>query len=140
MKKILLFVLFAAFCDTFAQSQPAIDQKLIGSWQGHEKDKQLEGVEKHWVQHRFEDGTYLILFTVIYHDDGRVESFAEQGKWWIADEKFYELHSGGENPEVYSYTVIDDEHVKFKLSDSGDLRYDQPDYEFIDVKIEEDSM
>ena len=140
---VSVFILLLSSTAVFAQEgekNTNTDPKLIGSWKGEEKDKQYEGVEKHWVQHRFEDGTYLILFTAVYHKTGKVKSFAEKGKWWIEDGKFYEQHSGGDLPEVYTYSFIDDDHVKFKIDNSGSLEYDDPNYEFIDIRILEDNL
>lgn len=135
MRNLLALAFFlTTFTSAFAQ-EITTDPKLWGSWKGSEKDQQYKGVEKHWVQTRFEDGTYIILFTVIYHETGEVESLAEKGKWWISDGKFFEQHSESEQMEVYDYKFIDDQHVKF-----SQINKKNKTYEFIDIKILEDSM
>jgi hypothetical protein len=136
--KHLIIAFLALTVSAFAQ-QKTQDPKMIGSWKGQEKDQQTKGVEKYWIQHRFDDGTYVILFTVIDRRfDSEVENFAEKGKWWTENGKFHEQRNGGE-VESYSYHFIDDTHVKFKvLHNTSD--FDNPDYQFIDEKIEEDSF
>lgn len=136
--KYFIIVFFALTASLSAQ-QKAHDPKMVGSWRGQEKDQQFKGVEKYWIQHRFEDGTYVILFTTIDRRfDGEVETFSEKGKWWTENGKFYEQHSGGQ-VESYTYKFIDDTHVSFKTLDNKS-DFQNPDYQFIDEKIEEDSF
>ena len=143
MKRILLLTFFlVSFTAAFAQEDiKSLDPKLIGSWKGSEKDLQYKDVEKHWVMHRFEDGSYLIMFTVVFYKEGRVESSAEKGTWWTENGKFFELHNGyDELPTVYSYRYIDDDHVKFNIADPGLAIFEDPNYNFIDIRIKEDNM
>jgi hypothetical protein len=116
---------------------PELDWRMVGSWKGEEKDQQEKGLEKHWIQHRFEDGTYIILFTMVQH--GKVSTSAEKGKWWIENGQFYEQHGASETIDVYNYKFLDDLHVKFNMVSGGE-DFDNPDYQFIDIKIEEDSF
>ena len=100
-------------------------------WKGFEVEKQIEGVEKHWIQQRFEDGTYVIMFTT--KQDCEIETFTEKGKWWTEEGKFYELSGDVKEPEVYTYDVKNDEVVDFKnIKPSGSMK---EDYIFTDYKI-----
>ena len=68
--KRLLIVAFLFFGQMIL-GQTSLDPKMFGSWKGSEKDQQIMGVEKHWIQHRFENGTYIILFTTIEDGAGK---------------------------------------------------------------------
>ena len=82
------------------------------------------------------DGTYLLLSTAI-PKKGEVESFAERGKWWIENGLFHELHFVSGKTDIYTFEVLDDEHIKFKLK-STEFNPANSNYEFIDTKIEEE--
>lgn len=36
---------------------------MFGSWKGSENDNQRKGLVKYWIQHRFEDGTFLLFYS-----------------------------------------------------------------------------
>ena len=122
---LLLSILFFSF-STETKEQ---DSKLIGVWKGFEVEKQIDGVEKHWIQQRFENGTYVIMFTT--KEDCQIETFTEKGKWWTEKGKFYELSSNSKDPEVYNYKIKNDEVVEFKsikLSEEKNEAYTFSDY------------
>ncbi|CAD0008429.1 MULTISPECIES: hypothetical protein [Flavobacterium] len=125
---ILLSLLIFSFSSNLKEQ----DSKLIGVWKGFEVEKQIEGVEKHWIQQRFENGTYVIMFTT--KQDCQIETFTEKGKWWTEKGKFYELSSNAKDPEIYIYNVKnEDEVVDFKsVKMSGEKN---ESYTFSDYKI-----
>ncbi len=108
---------------------------MFGSWKGSENDNQRNGLAKYWIQHRFEDGTFLLLFTAI--ENGEVESFTEKGQWWIENGEFHELHFNSGKTDVYIYSFIDENHLKFKAKNIG-ISFENSEYEFIDTKIEDE--
>ncbi|MCU7695406.1 hypothetical protein ACFSPU_10270 [Haoranjiania flava] len=120
---------------SFAQStENIIDKKLVGSWKGYEKDNQVVGMEKYWIQHRFEDGSFIILFTAIA--DCEVMTTVEKGKWWVKDGLFYELHLNSNKTDIYSYELLNDAtQVKFKAKTLS-VDHENQAYEFIDTKVE----
>lgn len=125
----MLFI--AALFFSFSSNSKSNDSKLVGIWKGFEKDKQIEGIEKHWIQQRFKNGTYVIMFTT--KEDCEVETFTEKGKWWTENGKFYE--NSGENSEtdIYYYNVKNDEEVEFKsIKLTGK---DNDTYVFSDYKL-----
>lgn len=135
MRKFILLLMFALYaCPNQAQQQ---DPALFGSWQGSEKDGQRKGLEKHWVMHRFEDGTFVLLFTTL--EDGEIESFSEKGKWWIENGKFHEYHNNSKLTDVYDYNLIDSNHVKFKAISLA-MHMEDNNYEFIDTKIPDTNL
>ncbi len=134
--KRLLIVAFL-FLGQIILGQTSLDPKMFGSWKGSEKDQQFEGVERHWIQHRFEDGTFVLLFTML--ENGKMRSFAEKGKWWIENGEFHEFHNNSGLTDVYTYQFIDDDHVKFKAKFlAADM--DNENYEFIDTRVLEDNL
>ncbi|MDI1317531.1 hypothetical protein [Flavobacterium sp.] len=132
--KILTFVLFVLISNmSFSQEKP-LDTKLFGSWSGTEKDNQRVGMTKNWIMHRFENGNFILLFTII--EDGEVSNFTESGKCWTVGNMFYEYHNNSKQTDVYTYQVLDENHVKFKMKSSG-IGQDNEEYEFIDTKLQD---
>ncbi|MDR2206457.1 MAG: hypothetical protein LBE36_09945 [Flavobacteriaceae bacterium] len=114
-----------------------IDNRLIGIWTGFESDKQIESMSKKWEMTRNDDGTFVLDFK--YTQDGKTFNSIETGNWWIENGKFYEFHEESGGTDVYEYTVIDKNHIKFKsVNISIDMNVDS--YEFIDSRkiIEKD--
>ena len=136
MKKLLLIAFFGIIIISNAQEKDSkenkLDKKMFGSWKGSENDNQRKGLVKYWIQHRFEDGTFLLLFTAV--ENGEVESFVEKGQWWIENGEFYELHFDSGKTDVYTYSLLDENHVKFKAKKVG-VSFENAEYEFIDTKI-----
>jgi hypothetical protein len=78
------------------------EKKFIGSWEGSEKDNQKVGLTKHWIQNRYKDGAFVLIFTTL--EDCQVEHMTERGKWYIKEGLFYEKHNDGKT-DVYSYEI-----------------------------------
>lgn len=138
MKKILSITLLSLSLISFGQNPDTkknkIDPKLVGSWSGEEDDKQIVGMHKSWIMHRFDDGKFLLLFVAV--QDGEINTVTEKGQWWVNDGKFYELHKTDGKTDIYTYEVLDDKHVKFK-EDKMSIKQNSEDYEFIDTKMED---
>lgn len=135
MKKILIITALLLTSIIYCQeSQKTIDSKLVGCWKGSEIDQQQKGTTKYWVACRFEDGKSTLLFIAI-NKKGEVDQHTENGKWWVENGKFYELHNFDGVTDVYDYEVIENS-IKFKGVDvMGDSN---TKYSFYDYKIEED--
>ena len=135
MKKTLVFVVLISLLTvsfTIVKENKKDEKKFVGSWIGYEKDNQREGLTKHWVQNRYKDGTYILMFTTI--ENCEVEHMVERGKWYTKDGLFYEYHNDGKT-DIYYYEVIDDNHIKFKAKQMG-IEQNNEQYEFIDTKLE----
>lgn len=134
MKNIIITLLLGFTFATYSQEAPkTIDPKLVGCWKGSEKEQQQKGFSKYWVACRFEDGTSTLLFIAI-DKKGNVTQTTENGKWWIQDGKFYELHNYDGGIDIYNYEVINNS-IKFTGVDVlGDTN---TKYTFYDYKIEE---
>ena len=123
---ILLSVIIVVVLTSFSKiSLKDNDKKLVGIWKGFEVDKQIEGVEKHWIVQRFANGTSVIMFTT--KENCEIETFTEKGKWWTKGNIFYEQTEN--NPvESYQYEVKENLVIHFKSTTS--------DYEFDDYRLE----
>lgn len=90
MKKTLVFVVLISLLTvsfTIVKENKKDEKKFVGSWIGSENDNQREGLTKHWVQNRYKDGTYILMFTTI--ENCEVDHMVERGKWSIKDGLFY---------------------------------------------------
>ncbi len=131
---LLIFIQCASLKKTSIKSSKQLDVRLFGSWKGSEQRQLIEGVQSSWIQHRFEDGKFLLLAS--YIDNGDIIQDAEKGEWWIEDGLFYELHYFSNKTDVYEFEVLDNNHIKFK-SKSMAYETNTETYEFIDIRIEE---
>jgi hypothetical protein len=131
----LVLMTSAAFSQELETSgEKTYDQKLIGCWKGFEEGQQQEGLNKYWVSCRFQDGTSTILFIAI-DADGKVTQNTENGKWWVEDGKYYELHNVDNVTDVYDYEILEDS-VKFNSVELMGKK--DTTYSFNDYKIGED--
>lgn len=125
---VFFFCLFTSFTPT----GPNLDVRLVGVWKGFEANKQIEGVEKHWIVQRFENGNYVIMFTT--KEDCNIETFVEKGKWWTENGKFYEKSATSKANDVYTYTLENPLVVSFKSIELNGQKTDG--YVFTDYKVE----
>lgn len=138
MKKAV-FILMMAFATSLSFGQETettktYDQRLIGCWKGSEIDQQQKGVSKYLVSCRLEDGKSILLFVMI-GKNGKVTQTTENGKWWVENGKYYELHTVDGVTDIYDYEAIEDS-IKFTAVEvMGDK---ESKYTFFDYKIEED--
>lgn len=109
-----------------------IDERLVGVWQGSEKDQQISGMEKKWEVNRKKNGTFSLIFTTIY--EGETDKFIEKGKWWVDGNTFFEYHNISGETDTYKFTVLNDEQVKFEMTNTN-IDFAELNYSFIDTKI-----
>ncbi|MFC7773473.1 hypothetical protein [Flavobacterium sp. GCM10027622] len=126
IRSLFLISLFAFITSSFILKTEN-DKKLVGIWKGFEKEKQLEGIEKHWIVQRFSNGKYVIMFTA--KQGCEIETFTEKGKWWTKGDVFYEQQEGNESIESYQYSIKENLVVHFKSLTNT--------YEFEDYRLED---
>lgn len=134
-KSIIIIGLISFLILSFTSIESGDKNKFVGSWKGSEKDNQTEGTTKYWIQNRYKDGTFVLIFTTV--NNCEVEHLAEKGKWWIKDGIFYELHNDGKT-DTYTYEILDDNQIKFKAKNLS-LDFENSTYEFIDTRVEFES-
>lgn len=111
-----------------------IDERLIGTWEGSEKNEQMEGLSKKWTMVRNADGTFELDFT--FYIDGEEEATNETGTWWIQDGQFHEFHDYSQMTDIYDYEVLDKKKVKFKSTVMA-MEVNTESYEFTDHKVKD---
>ena len=126
LKLILIIIITFPFISFIPLSKTENDKKLVGIWKGFEIDKQIEGVEKHWIVQRFSNGKYVIMFTA--KQDCEINTFTEKGKWWTNGNVFYEKSDTSDTTDSYNYKITDDLVIHFKSLTT--------DYEFDDYKLD----
>jgi hypothetical protein len=109
-----------------------IDKRLVGIWQGSEKDQQVLGIEKKWEMNRKKNGTFSIIFTTI--QEGKTDKFIEKGNWWVEGNIFFEYHKNSGKKDTYKFTILNEEQVKFEIIYT-DFDFAEPNYSFIDTKV-----
>lgn len=142
MKKLLLtnliFLFFLSLNCTAQLVEIAdgkqIDERLVGTWEGSEKDDQMEGLSKKWTMVRNADGTFELDFTAKL--DGEDVSSNETGTWWIEDGKFHEYHEYSDMTDIYDYEILSKTKVKFKSVVMA-MDMNTESYEFIDHKVKD---
>ncbi|WP_348812928.1 hypothetical protein [Flavobacterium maritimum] len=133
----IVLTLIANFSFSQESAQPetkTYDSKLVGCWKGSEVGQQQKGLSKYWVSCRFENGTSTLLFVSI-DKNGEITQETENGKWWVENGKYYELHNYDGVTDVYDYEIIEDS-VKFKSIELMGKK--DSTYSFFDYKIQED--
>ncbi|WP_445454390.1 hypothetical protein [Flavobacterium sp. 25HG05S-40] len=137
MKKVFLgfLLIFSVFVfSSFLFTNKGHDKQLVGIWKGFEKDRETDGVEKHWILQRYENGKYVIMFTTKQGCD--IETLFEKGEWWTKDGKFYEKNEVNNIADVYNYEVKEKIVVDYKSIElNGESN---STYFFTDYKIDLD--
>ncbi|MGZ5273045.1 MAG: lipocalin family protein [Kaistella sp.] len=131
---LLLMLLSFASCTTqlkTLENGKKIDNRLVGVWSGSEKDQQIDGIEKKWDMTRNADGTFVLDF--VFTQNGRSQETQETGNWWVEGNKFYEFHEESGKTDIYTYSVLSENQIKFK-SQSISVGMNNDSYEFIDTR------
>lgn len=137
MKKVVLVFLMVVALFSFSSfiaGGKEHDKRLVGVWKGFEANKETEGIEKHWILHRYENGKYVIMFTV--KEDCEIQTFFENGEWWTKDGKFYEKNKVNNIADIYDYELQDGIVINYKSVELNGQK--KTDYSFTDYKIDLD--
>ncbi len=116
-----------------SKSKKEIDLKLCGSWSGSEIGHQYKDTERHWIQHRFDNGTFVIIFINI--KDSKVTKSSEKGEWWVKDGTFFEQHPKTGKIDTYEYKFLAENMVLFSAK-SLSTNTNNSDYKFIDTRVD----
>ena len=104
IKDPILFTLFLLVCgcathgtsevsvttDKPALTKPQADkwQMMVGKWYGDQQTS--EGGRKEWIDHRKNDGTYVIQFRIT-SKDGEVQQSVEAGEWGVSGPIYFSI-------------------------------------------------
>jgi len=137
-KSLLVILTMISLVFTFCLTTKAqtngkqIDKRLVGIWQGSEKDQQVLGIEKKWKMNRKKNGTFSLNFTTI--QDGKTGKLIEKGNWRVEGDTFFEYHKNSGKTDTYKFTILNEEQVKFEMIYT-DINFAELNYSFIDTKI-----
>lgn len=122
---------FACFISSVATAAP-LDQRIIGAWQGmREASSKCEFLA--WNSKFSADGRFEISF---FADKDRTKSVQTERGTWQANGGKNELKTDGvPTTEVYLYTVIDDNTIKYVNTVSDPSADCQADYEFTERRV-----
>ena len=136
----LILILFLSIClfSNLDAKKKTIDNRLVGTWWGSEKDEQVKGVLIKWIQYRYKDGTFETFFTNVY-EDGMEDSSVEIGKWWVQKDLLYEQTKESKKPDIYSFEVVDKDHIIF-FAKKLTVTFENKNYKFVDTRVEKDSV
>ena len=127
---LILMIILQAGCGTVTNTSRSnvpgdMRRIFVGAWEGEYADHEGKLVRT-WIQNRFEDGTYKILF--IHHSEKGVYKSTQQGKWWIDGDRFFEIAPDVmKEPDVYTFEMLSNDEIHFKRIGR--------DYEFTDRRI-----
>ena len=138
LKLIMLLFLSVCLFSNLSANKKSVDNRLVGSWWGSEKDEQVKGVLIKWIQHRYSDGTFVTCFTNVY-EDGTEDSSIEKGKWWVEKDMLFEQSKKSKKPDIYSFEVVDKDHIIFSAKKLT-VKFENKNYKFVDTRVEKDSV
>lgn len=115
----------------FAHAEPS-DRRLVGQWAG-QRDADTKCTFLSWQMNLMEDGTFRLTF---FSDKDQTKKIQTENGVWKAQNGISELTTRGvPNPDVYAYTFLDENRVRYvntKRDPSGDC---QADYEFTEHRV-----
>lgn len=99
-----------------AATQPGIDKRLVGQWQGQSDirpENRASCQFKVRTVERMPDGQYVVTY---FSDEAKQNKIGEvKGRWWSADRTLYLQPPGVTGrPESYRYYMIDRNTVRFE--------------------------
>ena len=134
MKRYLLAIslVFVWFVSFSAHAAEALDARLVGAWQGmREQSGKCEFLA--WNSKFGPDGRFEITFFADKQKTKPIQT--ERGKWKASGGKSELKTDGVPTAEVYLYTVIDDDTIKY-VNTARDPSADcQADYEFTEYRV-----
>ncbi|AMA48268.1 MULTISPECIES: hypothetical protein [Flavobacterium] len=136
MKRILflLTTLLNIAISTAQSESKTIDPRFIGCWEGTEVEQLEKGISNQWKTCRFANGSCVFSLVRIDEKDN-VNEATYKGRWWVENDRFYEIIDKYKEPEVneYEYEFVG-ESVRFTSTKiSG---YKNTYYTFMDHKID----
>lgn len=128
----LFCVTFLSLTSTLSTAAEALDQRIAGFWQGM-RDPNTKCQFLAWNADFSMDGYFRISF---FADKERIKPIqTEYGSWKTSNGKLELKTVGVKTPDVYYYTIINDDTIKY-VATVKDLTSDcQADYEFTEYRV-----
>lgn len=128
----LISVAILSLISTLSTAAETLDQRIVGSWQGmREQTGKCRFLA--WSSKFSADGRFEISF---FADKERLKSVQTERGSWKASSGESELKTDGvQTPEVYLYTVINDDTIKYVNTVKDPTADCQADYEFTEYRV-----
>ena len=134
MIKSLFFSFLIAFFSVALASGAELDSRLIGKWQGM-RNKDTKCIFLSWTTNFKPDGSFEITF---YSNKEKTKKIQTETGTWKASNGKNELKTDRvRTPEIYIYTFVDDDTVKYVNTVRDQTADCQADYEFTEYRIKE---
>jgi hypothetical protein len=129
---LVIYLAFACFVSSVANAAEPLDQRIIGSWQGmREQSGKCQFLA--WASKFTADGRFEVSF---FDDKKRTSPVQIERGTWKAKEGKSELKTDGvPTAEVYLYTVIDNDTIKYVNTVKDPSADCQADYEFTEYRV-----
>lgn len=129
---LAIFLALTFFALFLADAAEPLDQRIVGTWQGmRESNGKCRFLA--WKSIFMADGNFVISF---FSDKGRTKLVQDERGTWKAQNGKSELKTNGvSNAEVYLYTVMDDDTIKYVNTVKDPSADCQEDYEFIEQRV-----
>jgi hypothetical protein len=134
MNRFLSAICLALTCFVSSASDAAepLDQRIVGKWQGmREQSGKCQFLA--WNSSFAPDGRFEISFFADKELSKAVQT--ERGNWKAKDGTSELKTDGVPTAEVYLYTVIDDDTIKYVNTVKDPSADCQADYEFIEHRV-----
>lgn len=134
MKTRLSFALAAILllAPTLSPASETLDPRLVGAWQGM-REASGECRFLAWNSTFFSDGRFEITF---FADKKRRQPIqSETGRWKASDGRSELRTEGVSTPEVYLYTVINENTVAYENTVKDPTADCQEDYAFTEYRV-----
>jgi len=117
---------------SFSSIAESTHTRLVGNWQG-QRDQEGKCSFMAWKMARTLDGKFEVTF---YADPGKKQILGEEkGRWEVKDGKLSLFTDGVPTPDIYVYTFIDDNSVKFSRVRADPSADCVADYEFTEHRV-----
>lgn len=128
----LICIAILSLTSTLSMAAEALDQRIVGSWQGmREQTGKCQFLA--WNSKFSADGRFEISF---FADKERLKPVqTERGSWTARSGKSELKTDGVQTPEVYLYTVINDDTIKYVNTVKDPAADCQADYEFTEYRV-----
>ena len=129
MQKQLSYIILvtALFLSNSAVSAESLEQSLIGQWQGA-RDTASKCQFLAWNSNFMSNGKFEITF---FSNEERTDKIqTEHGTWKASNGKSELTTDGVSTPDVYLYSIIDSDTVKYVNTVKDPSADCQDDYEF----------
>ena len=124
-------LLFAALLSV-SNLASALDDRLVGTWQG-QRDKDGKCSYMAWTMKRSSDGKFEVAF---YNNPERTQFLnVERGRWETNGDKISLTTAGVPTPDVYTYTLTDNDTVHVSAIERDPSADCMADYEFTDHRV-----